>query len=123
MKKLAWVLVLLTLFPAAVFAQSPGDWVLGNWRGGGYWFPGVVQSHEGGKITIVYDDGTRETVSSKQVRPYTWKLGTRVECRWSGGKAWYGGQITGISKDGTKLDIKYDDGDSERISTGGCRSS
>ena len=122
MKKILLVLAIGLLVSAAAMAQSAGDWVLGNWRGGGYWFPGVVQNREGNKVTIVYDDGTHETVSTKQVRPYSWNLGTRVECRWAGGQTWYGGQITGISKDGTKLNIKYDDGERERISTGGCRS-
>ena len=122
MKKMIWMGVLLLLVSTTAVAQSRGDWVLGNWRGGGYWFPGVVQSHEGNKITIAYDDGTRETVSPRDVRPYTWAVGTRVECRWSGGTDWYGGRIAGMSKDGTKIDVKYDDGDSERITTGGCRS-
>ncbi|HET9033152.1 MAG TPA: tudor domain-containing protein [Dokdonella sp.] len=122
MKKILLALMIGLLICAGAAAQSPGDWVLGNWHGGGYWFPGVVQSRSGNKVTIIYDDGTRETVSSKQVRPYTWGLGTRVQCRWSGGADWYDGQITGISKDGNKLDIKYDDGDRERLSTGACRS-
>ena len=113
---------LLLLAPASVLAQKPGDWVLGKWRDGEFWFPGVVKSRDGGTITIAYDDGTHETVSLSKVRPYDWTLGSRVECRWSGGKAWYAGAITGISKDGTKIDVTYDDGDRERIATGGCRS-
>ena len=122
MRKFGLLLGFGLLASGVAMAQAPGDWVLGNWRGGGYWFPGVVQSHVGDKITIAYDDGTRETASSTQVRPYTWALGTRIECRWSGGKAWFGGQITGISKDGTQIDVKYDDGDQERLTTGACRS-
>ncbi|MBL0162582.1 MAG: hypothetical protein IPP82_02715 [Xanthomonadales bacterium] len=122
MKRIMLTAAMLVLISTGAAAQSQGDWVLGNWRGGGYWFPGVVQSHVGDKITIAYDDGTRETASSTQVRPYTWALGTRIECRWSGGKAWFGGQITGISKDGTQIDVKYDDGDQERLTTGACRS-
>ena len=122
MKKMIWMGVLLMLVSTSAMAQSRGDWVLGNWRGGGYWFPGVVQGNEGGRITIAYDDGTRETVSARDVRPYTWALGTRVECRWSGGTEWYAGRITGMSKDGTKIDVHYDDGDNERLGTGGCRS-
>ena len=121
MRRMFLIGILLAI-PATAFAQNPGDWVLGNWKGGGYWFPGVVQSRDGNKVTIVYDDGTRESTSLKRVRAYSWKRGTRIECRWSGGTAWYGGQITSISEDGTKLDIKYDDGVKERISTGGCRS-
>ena len=125
MKKRMLVLVVLTLGMlacAGAMAQSRGDWVLGQWRGGAYWFPGVVQSHNGDKITILYDDGTLETEPSKRVRPYTWNLGTRVECRWAGGSTWYPGQITSISGDGTELNIKYDDGERERIATGSCRS-
>jgi hypothetical protein len=122
MKKFLLVCVMFVLFSANAFAQRPGDWVLGKWRGGAYWFPGVVQSSNGKSVTIAYDDGTRETVSPKQVRPYNWKPGSRIECRWAGGQAWYGANITRISKDGTKLDVKYDDGVSEKIATGGCRS-
>ena len=111
---------LLACIPA--MAQSRGDWVLGQWRGGEFWFPGVVQSHVGDNVTILYDDGTRETLPSKLVRPYTWTLGTRVECRWQGGTTWYAGKITAVSKDGTRINILYDDGDREQIATGGCRS-
>ena len=69
-----------------------------------------------------YDDGTTETVSLKRVRAYTRTLGTRVECRWSGGNERYTGKIAGMSKDGTEIDVTYDDGDRDRIATGGCRS-
>ena len=116
------VVVLGVLACAGAMAQSRGDWVLGQWQGGAYWFPGVVQGSSGGNVTIQYDDGTSETVPLKRVRPYTWKLGTRVECRWSGGQEWYAGKISGMSKDGTEIDVLYDDGDRERIATGGCRS-
>lgn len=122
MKKILLILAIGTLACASAMAQSRGDWVLGQWKGGAYWFPGVVQARDGDKVTIAYDDGTKETVPSKRVRPYTWNLGTRVECRWAGGSDWYPGQITSISGDGTELNIKYDDGERERIATGGCRS-
>ena len=107
---------------ASTMAQSRGDWVLGQWQGGAYWFPGVVQARNGDMITIAYDDGTKETLPTKRVRPYTWNLDTRVECRWAGGSTWYPGKITSISGDGTELNIQYDDGERERIATGGCRS-
>lgn len=122
MKKVLLLCAALMLVPAMAFAQKQGDWVLGKWRGGDYWFPGVVQSRSADEVTIAYDDGTRETVYLRQVRPYDWDVGTRIECRWGGGKEWYAGKIAGVSKDGTKLEVKYDDGDSERIATGGCRS-
>ena len=122
MGKTLMVLLLGVLACAGAMAQSRGDWVLGQWQGGAYWFPGVVQERNGDRVTILYDDGTRETVPSKRVRPYTWALGTRVECRWSGGSEWYTGKITGMAKDGSEIDVLYDDGDRERIATGGCRS-
>ena len=120
-KKLLLV-VLGVLACAGAMAQSRGEWVLGQWQGGAYWFPGVVQESGGGNVTIQYDDGTTETVPLKRVRPYTWKLGTRVECRWSGGSEWYAGKITGLANGGSEIDVLYDDGDRERIATGGCRS-
>lgn len=123
MKKVLLLLIVGTLACTSAMAQSRGDWVLGQWHGGAYWFPGVVQGRSGDTVTIAYDDGTRETVPSKRVRPYTWNLGTRVECRWAGGSAWYPGKITSISGDGSELNIQYDDGERERIATGGCRSS
>lgn len=122
MGKKLLVVALGVLACASVMAQSRGDWVLGQWKGGAYWFPGVVQARSGDQVTILYDDGTSETVSLKQVRPYTWTMGTRVQCRWQGGTVWYAGKITGVSKDGTQIDVLYDDGDRERIATGGCRS-
>lgn len=122
MKLTAILLAMLLLVPASVTAQNAGDWVLGRWQGGKFWFPGVVQSRSGKNVTIAYDDGTRETLHADRVRAYDWTLGTRLECRWAGGADWYAGKITGISEDGTQLDIRYDDGDRERIATGGCRS-
>ena len=122
MGKKLLVAVLGVLACAGAMAQTRGDWVLGQWQGGAYWFPGVVQERSSGNVTIQYDDGTSETVPLKQVRPYTWNLGTRVECRWSGGQEWSAGKIAGMSKDGTEIDVAYDDGDRERIATGGCRS-
>lgn len=122
MGKKLLVVVLGVLACAGAMAQSRGDWVLGQWQGGAYWFPGVVQERSGDNVTIAYDDGTTETMPLKRVRAYTWTLGTRVECRWSGGNEWYTGKIAGMSKDGTEIDVTYDDGDRERIATGGCRS-
>ena len=122
MGKKLLVVALGVLACAGAMAQSRADWVLGQWQGGAYWFRGVVQERSGDNVTILYDDGTRETVALKRTKPYDWALGTRVECRWSGGNAWYTGKITGMAKDGSEIDVLYDDGDRERIATGGCRS-
>ncbi len=104
-------------------AQQRGDWVLAQWRGGEFWFPGVVDVREGNAVTIAYDDGTRETLPVKSVRPYTWTEGSRIECLWAGGKEWYAARITKMGKDGSSIDVIYDaDGVYEQTRTGACRS-
>jgi hypothetical protein len=101
-------------------AQTKGDWVLGNYKGAGYWFPGVIDSASGGKVTIRYDDGDKETVSLSDVRPYNWVIGMKVECNYKGAGDWYAGKITSLG--GEKIGIAYDDGDKETTRTGRCRS-
>ena len=105
---------------ATVQAQTAGEWVLGNYKQAGYWFPGVIEKSQGGQITIRYDDGDRETVAFKDARPYDWKTGIKVECNFQGQGKWYRGTITSLS--GERLGISYDDGDKEVTKTGRCRS-
>ncbi|MFJ5488661.1 tudor domain-containing protein [Hansschlegelia beijingensis] len=97
-----------------------GDQVLGRWRGGEHWYPGVVDSISRSDVTIQYDDGDRETASFRQVRAYNWRPGQRVECNWKNGGTWYSGRIIAI--EGDRLSINYDDGDRERTRTSKCRS-
>jgi hypothetical protein len=101
-------------------ALERGDWVLGRWQGGKFWFPGIVQQAGGGQVTIKYDDGTRETLPRNLVKRYDWSIGTRVECDWKGGGAWYRGSIAKLN--GGDLTVAYDDGTRERTVTGRCRS-
>ncbi|MCC8934268.1 MULTISPECIES: tudor domain-containing protein [Rhizobiaceae] len=105
---------------SAAQAQTQGDWVLGNYKGAGYWFPGIAEKVAGGKVTIRYDDGERETVSTRNVRPYDWMIGMKVECNFKGKGDWYPGTIASLS--GEKIGIAYDDGDKETTKTGRCRS-
>lgn len=100
-------------------AQTTGDWVLARWKNGQHWFPGIIQSVAGDRLTIKYDDGDRETLSLASVRPYNWVIGSRVECNFKG-SGWYAGKITALS--GEALSIAYDDGDKENTKTGRCRS-
>lgn len=100
-------------------AQSAGDWVLARWKSGEHWFPGVIQSVAGDRITVKYDDGERETLNAGNVRPYNWQVGSKVECNFKG-TGWYAGKITAL--DAERLSIAYDDGDRETTRTGRCRS-
>ncbi|WP_406872762.1 tudor domain-containing protein [Aminobacter sp. P9b] len=100
-------------------AQTAGDWVLGNYKGSGYWFAGVIEKVQGDTITVRYDDNERETTSLSKVRPYDWMIGTKVECNFKGAGEWYKGTITSLA--GEKVGIAYDDGDKETTKTGRCR--
>lgn len=111
---------MVVLGAGAAPAQTTGDWVLGNFKGAGYWFPGVIAKISKDKITIQYDDGDTETVSINAVRPYDWTIGTRVECNYKGAGDWYAGKISSLA--GEKIGIAYDDGDKETTKTGMCRS-
>lgn len=111
--------LLMTGIGGAV-AQTKGDWVLGRYKGGDYWYPGVVESVSGSTIGIVYDDGDREKVSLNNLRPYDWQIGTKVQCNFKNAGTWYPGTIASLA--GEKIGIAYDDGDRETTKTGRCRS-
>lgn len=111
----------LVVAPSLAHAQHVGDWVLAQWRGGAYWFPGVIQARNGDMLSIRYDDGTVEVRPANQARPYDWHAGSKVDCMWTDGK-WYGATITNAASDGLTLDVLYDDGDRQHTQTGKCRS-
>lgn len=111
---------MITLGAGTAHAQTAGDWVLGNYKNAGYWFPGIIDKVGDGKVTIRYDDGDRETVSINNIRPYNWAIGMKVECNYKNQGNWYGGTITSLA--GERIGIAYDDGDKETTKTGRCRS-
>lgn len=124
MKKIAAIAVLvmsISSVSSVVSAQQAGDWALAQWRGGAQWFPGVVTNRSGNMVTIQYDDGSTETRPVNQTRPYNWRVGTNVECRWTDGE-WYAARITGMGEDGLTLNVLYEDGERQRTQTGRCRS-
>jgi hypothetical protein len=105
---------------SSAHALSKGDWVLANYKGGGYWYPGITQAVPGGKIPMSYNDGDRETLAESAVGPFDWAVGGRVECNFKGAGKWYPGKITSLG--GDTIGINYDDGDRETTRTGRCRS-
>lgn len=119
-----WTRVLVALasltFAATAFAYQKGDWVLAKYKNGPFWFPGVVESDSGRGVTVLYDDGERETLPSNLVKTYNWQTGSVVECNFKSSGKWFRGRITALS--GENLSITYDDGDRERTKTGLCRS-
>ncbi len=117
----AFALAAALVTPATAPAQDVGQFALAQWQGGAKWYPGVVMSRSGGSVQIQYDDGSVEVRPSNQVRPYTWRTGTRVECQWTDNQ-WYPAVITAMGGDAVSLTIRYEDGTVERTLTMKCRS-
>jgi hypothetical protein len=109
---------LLVATPA--LAYDDGEWVLARWKGGDHWYPGVVAGSSDGRVKVRFDDGDVDTMPTRDVRPYSWRAGSRVECNWKGGGTWYKGRIVSLGAENLRVD--YDDGDTEKTKTGMCRS-
>ena len=111
---------------SAVEAQSfgQGQWVLARSAvGGSHYYPGVVASASGNRVTINFDDGTTETRPASQVRAYDWRVGSFLRCIWRPDGKVYGAVIQKISGGGAKLTIRYvDDGIVATVRTGECYS-
>lgn len=107
-------------FAAPALAFDQGEWVLGQWKGGEYWYPGVVENASKSRVTIRYDDGDVDTRPINQVKEYDWAVGDKVECNYRGGGTWYKGRIAALN--GGSIRIDYNDGDKEKTKTGMCRS-
>ncbi len=111
----------MSFVPTAVSAQQVGDWVLSQWRDSTQYFPGVIIARSGPSLTIRFDDGATETRLINTVRPYNWRVGSRITCRWTDGN-WYDATIEAMGSDGMTLGIRYDaDGVRQRTNTGRCR--
>jgi opacity protein-like surface antigen len=123
MKKLLWIgaAALAMTVSTAAAAQAVGDWVLAQWRGGSDWYPGVITARAGNQVTIRDDDNTTETRPVNQVRPYNWRVGSRVVCRFTDNN-WYDATITAMDPGGLTISVRYADGDTQITNTGRCRS-
>jgi hypothetical protein len=72
-------------------------------------------------VTVGFDDGTRENRLASDVRPYNWRVGSQLECRWTDGN-WYDATIRMMGADGMTLNVRYDaDGVQQRTNTRRCR--
>jgi hypothetical protein len=122
MKRILWTgtAALSLSFSGAAVAQQAGDWALGQWQGGSAWYPGVIMARSGNQVTIRYDDGTSEVRPINQVRPYNWRVGSHIACRFTDG-LWYPATITAMAPDGLTISVRYDDGDTQITNTGRCR--
>ncbi len=100
----------------------PGDWVLAQWQGGRFWYPGVVHSiGADGAVAIRYDDGSSEIRPGNQVKSYDWKVGSRIHALWPGDGKWYEAVIVAMEGE-AGVTVCYEDGVTESTRTGRCRS-
>src|SRR2546421_4082095 len=108
--------------------------VFGRWKGGGYYYPGLVDARDGEKIHILYDDGDQEWTVAGMIRveensrvkaldawaeedpnlgdgkPCAYKVGDRVFARWLDiGELCYPGIISAADQD--RFFVNFDDGD------------
>jgi hypothetical protein len=88
-----------------------GQRILAQWYPEVFFYPGVIESIDGVKYQVQFDDGDRAAVVAKQIAPMDIKVGSRVFGRWQGGPAYFPGKVD--QKDGEKIHIRYDDGDEE----------
>lgn len=109
------------LLSTAASAQRVGDWVLAPWEDSTQFFPGVIVASAGQQVTVRFDDGTTENRLASDLRPFNWRAGSHVECRWTDGQ-WYAATIQMMGADGLTMDIRYDaDGVRQRTNSGRCR--
>jgi hypothetical protein len=109
-----------TMGAPAPLAQ--GDWVIARWNAEDpHWYPAIVTGREGDQLALQYDDGDIGVQEARNVRPFTWAAGSRVECRWQGGDSWYRGTIAEMAADRFHINVDYDDGDKEATDTSKCR--
>jgi hypothetical protein len=109
-----------SMLGAPAMAQNAGDWVLSQWRGSSQYFPGVVTARDGNTVVVRFDDGTVERRPANLIRPFDWRAGSHIECRFTDGN-WYGATITRLASDGLTVSVRYDDGDTQNTNTGRCR--
>lgn len=87
------------------------DRVLANWTHDVYWYPATIQSIEGERIYVHFDDGDKEWTTSDRLMNIDIEVGDRVHCRWKGGPYYYPGHVT--HKEGERIHVHYDDEDKE----------
>jgi hypothetical protein len=109
----------LIMIAAAVFAWKAGNRVLGQWSDG-LWYPAKITAQEGADFKVAFDDGDTAVLPAAKIKKINWKVGTKVNCNWKKGGAYYDGTITKMQ--GEAIHISYNDGDQEDSTISICRS-
>jgi hypothetical protein len=88
-----------------------GQLLAAQWHHDRYYYAGVILEAKGPDYHIQFEDGDRTWVTVEQITLLNLHAGTRVQARWKNGVDYYPGAI--IQLDGSRLHIRYDDGDEE----------
>ncbi len=110
--------LVLGLISGVLHAQDSGDRVLALWADDGYWYPATVRSVDR-RVNLVFDDRTEATVRKSEARRIDWDVGTKLECNWQNKGQFFSGAI--VRMRGESISVRYDDGDSERLTISRCR--
>ena len=105
-----------------------GSRIFGKWKNGPIWYPGKILNVDDEKnvIFVRYDDGDEEEIKDwkliqkdkavKSSKIEKFENGDRVIANWKKSGKWYQGKIEIIDTKDKKINVIYDDGDTEWIS-------
>jgi hypothetical protein len=111
--------ILIIAAATVVYAWKAGDRILGQWSDG-LWYPARIATQTDDGFNVSFDDGDSGVLPAAKIRKIDWKAGTKVQCNWKRGGAYYSGTITKMT--GESIHISYDDGDQEDSTISICRS-
>lgn len=75
-----------------------------------YWYAATYLGASGDLTEIRWMDDSTGYVAPSQVKPFQWKTGQPVECRWKKDNLYYKGTIHSLNAAANKMVIKWDDG-------------
>ena len=91
--------------------RKSGITVFARWRNG-YYYPAVIDSHEGDKVQVSYLDGSRGKVASNHILELATALKTlKLQGNWKFAGLFYKGELASIDP----LVMNYYDGDVETL--------
>jgi hypothetical protein len=77
----------------------------------GFVYPAEILSVEEDRVLVQFLDGPERQLTPELIRSFELHVGSRVECRWKGGPAYFPGVLGKV--EGERVFLRYDDGDEE----------
>ena len=77
----------------------------------GFVYPAEILSIEEDRVVVQFLDGPERMLTPELIRAFTLGIGSRVECRWKGGPAYFPGVLGKVEDE--RVFVRYDDGDEE----------